>query len=126
MNDQTPPAKAERLIVADDNEATLVSMKEMLSPYYEVDVAMSAIEVMRLYSSRPYRCLILDVTFHQGMSGLEIASRVRARDKEIDIIICSAVDYSEEVRRRVAEMNAQFIEKPVVLGELLEKLGRKP
>ena len=125
MSDPTPPPQAERVLVADDHEPTVMGLKRMLAPYYEVDTAMSAVEVMQLYNSRPYFCLVLDVTFEQGMSGLEMAALIRSRDPEIGIIICSGFNYSDDVLEQVAELDASFIEKPVVLDELLEKLRRR-
>lgn len=124
MNDNEPPAPMKRILIADDEEAVLQSMKEMLEAYFQVDVAMSAIEVMRLYEQHSYDCLILDVTFEQGLSGLEIASMIRAEDGEVGIVICSAVNYSDDIREQVAEMNAHFLEKPLRLGKVLETLGK--
>lgn len=125
MSAHRPSAEPKRILLADDDEHVLQNLKEMLEPYYLVDVAMSASKVQRLYQQNSYYYLILDVTFDQGVGGLEIASRIREHDGEVGIIICSGVNYSDDVRQYVAEMNAQFIQKPLTLDILLEKLGRE-
>lgn len=112
-----------RILVADDEKDILWGIKVMLSPYFRVDVATSGVEVMRMWDSVPYYALILDATFDQGVSGLEIASAIRAEDKEIRIIVFSAKNYSDTFRQSVVNLGAQFIAKPLALAEVLEKLG---
>jgi len=95
----------------------------MLTPYYDVDVASSGIEVLQLCEGFPYYGLLIDVDFGPGISGLEIAAALRSLNKEIRIIVFSAIDYSDAVRQQVVDLGAQFIEKPLSLDDVLEKLG---
>ncbi len=112
-----------RVLVADDKEDILWGIQEMLAPYYQVDVATSGSEVLKLWDETSYYALIIDVSFGPGISGLEAASAIRAEDKEIRIIVFSAKEYSDAVRQQVVNLGAQFIEKPLVLSDVLEKLG---
>jgi|ERR1051325_1564777 DNA-binding NtrC family response regulator len=123
---ETPPtgdSQLKRILVADDEEDILWSVRETLTPYYEVDVATSGSEVLQLWDENSYYALIIDVTFDQGVSGLETASAIRSEDKDIRIIVFSAKGYSDSVRQKVVNLGAQFIEKPLVLSDVLEKLG---
>ena len=125
MNEPARNASPElrRILVADDEKDILWGIQVMLSPYFRVDVATSGIEVLQMWDSTPYYALIIDATFEQGMSGLEIASTIRAEDKELRIIVFSAVSYSAAFRQSVVNLGAQFIAKPLVLAEVLERLG---
>jgi DNA-binding response OmpR family regulator len=91
------------------------SIREMLSPSYVVDIATNGFSVLRLCQENTYAGLIIDVDFGPGMSGLEVASILRNSDKQIKIIIFSAIDYSNAVRQRVVNIGAVFCEKPITL-----------
>jgi DNA-binding response OmpR family regulator len=111
------------IIVADDKEEIINSINDMLAPFYRVDVATTGSEVLRMCYQNAYHGLIIDVSFGPGMSGLEVASILRARDKAIKILIFSAIDYSDEVRQHVVDIGAAFCEKPLSLEFVRKTLG---
>lgn len=101
------------IIVADDKANIVKSMRKMLEPYYEVTTATSGIDVLDLCHDKQYDALIIDVIFEGGMSGLETAKLLRETDKNIRIIIISAVDYSSATRQQAISIGASFLEKPL-------------
>lgn len=105
-----------RLLIADDDPEIVQALQEMLSPYYDVDTALTGIQVLQCCRRERYTGLILDVEFGPGMNGLEIASRIRARDKAIRIVLFSATDYSDAIRQQAVDVGAAFCEKPLDLG----------
>lgn len=103
-----------KILVADDDQQILISIKRMLSPYYEVDTAMTATETLDMLEKKQYDGLIIDVEFKSGMSGLETVSILREQDyTDLKIIIFSATDYSNSVRQRAIQLGAVFCEKPI-------------
>lgn len=112
-----------RLLVADDREDVANSIKEMLSPIYEVDIANSGSEVIQQCLLNQYYGLLIDVRFEDGMSGVEAAAIVRLHNKEIKIIIFSGYELSDSITRQIVEMGAQFMEKPLVLEAVQKKMG---
>jgi CheY-like chemotaxis protein len=102
-----------KVLVADDKKDIVDSIKDMLDPYYQVSTATTGLEVLRLCKNENYDALILDVDFEHGINGLEVASMLRVNNKEIKILIFSAVDYSDEVRQQVIDVGALFCEKPL-------------
>lgn len=106
------------IIVADDKEAIVKSMKKMLEPYYEVSTATSGFDVLALCSEKHFDALIIDVIFEGGMSGLETAGMVRESDKDLKIIIMSAVNYSSATRQQAVQIGASFLEKPLQLDRI--------
>jgi DNA-binding response OmpR family regulator len=107
------------ILVADDNIEIVESVKKMLKPFYNVDVATTGIEVLDWFEKKDYYGLIIDVDFQHGINGLEIASRLRTRHKKLKILVFSATDYSDRVRQRVIDIGAVFSEKPLGLDFIL-------
>lgn len=110
------------VLVADDQPDVVRSIQDMLGPFYCVDVATSGSEVLQMCSCKTYDGLIIDVEFGPGVSGLEVSSIVRARDKEIRILIFSATDYSDAVRQQAVDIGAAFCEKPLSLQSVRKAL----
>lgn len=108
-----------RILVADDEINIVESIKEMLSPHFVVDIATTGIEVLRMCDKGSYGGLIIDIDFGPGISGLEIASIVREKNKKIKILIFSAVDYSDAIRQQAVDLGAVFCEKPLDLAMVL-------
>ena len=111
------------ILVADDEIDIVESMREMLSPYFAVDIATTGIEILRLCDKESYEGLIIDVDFGPGIGGLEIASLVREKNKNIKILIFSAVDYSDAIRQQAVDLGAVFCEKPLDLAMVLRIMG---
>jgi CheY-like chemotaxis protein len=116
-----------KLLIADDEMDIVESIKEMLTPYYQVDTATAGFEVLQLCERERYEGLIIDVDFGPGISGLEVASILRTDNKDIKILIFSAIDYSDAVRQQVVDIGAVFCEKPLSLSfirKILEDIER--
>jgi DNA-binding response OmpR family regulator len=107
-----------RVLIADDSEDVLHSLRALLESQYEVVTATSGFDALMLLHRGKFDGLIVDVTFPGGMSGLEIASAVRSLDPVLKIIVMSAVDYSDETRQRAVELGASFFEKPLDKGNI--------
>jgi CheY-like chemotaxis protein len=105
-----------RVLIADDRKDIVETIRDMLTPYYCVDIATAGLEVLYLCEQEVYEGLIIDVNFDNGVSGIEVASILRANDKAIKILIFSAIDYSDAVRQQVVDIGAVFCEKPLSLG----------
>jgi CheY-like chemotaxis protein len=103
-----------KILVADDDQQVLLSIKKMLSAYYEVDTASTALETLETLKKKTYDGLIIDVEFRSGMSGLETVAMLRENKyMNLKIIIFSATDYSNAIVQRAVELGAVFCEKPL-------------
>jgi DNA-binding response OmpR family regulator len=109
-----------RILVADDEIDIVTSIKEMLDPYYFVETATTAVDVLRKVANEGFDGLIIDVDFGPGMSGLEVASVLRNQKNSIPILIFSAIDYSSAVRQQVVDLGATFCEKPLGLDFVMK------
>ncbi len=112
-----------RVLVVDDLIQVAESIRDELRSYFEVDIATSGVEAMRLLRKNRYDGLVVDVELEAGISGLELVARVRAHDRAIPILLVSAVVYTDDVRRRAVDLGATFCEKPVSSDTILRELG---
>lgn len=110
------------ILIADDEREITKSLMMALSPYLNVDEAHSASEIFSKYQDKKYDAVLLDVEFGYGINGIEAAKILRKMDKDIQIIIMSAVDYSPEVRQKAIDLGATFLEKTINIDSLMKVL----
>jgi len=109
------------ILVADDEKEIRDLLKKYLQrEQYEVDVAASGDEALRLFDKNTYHLLILDVMM-PGIDGLEVCRRLRAatnvpilmltaRDQEIDKVVGLSVGADD------------YITKPFSINELVARV----
>lgn len=84
-----------RLLVMDDDEALLSTVKRMLTSIgYEVHGASEGSEVIRMYqearkAGKPYDVIILDLTIPAGMGAKETVSKLKDMDPAVKAIVSS-------------------------------------
>jgi len=95
--------------------------------------ALSAVEAVRLSlkEGRPYTCVFLDMRMPPGHDGAWAAEHIRALDKEIEIIVCSAFSDIEPAALALRAGPADkifYLQKPFHPHEVLQaarSLGQK-
>jgi two-component system, NtrC family, response regulator HydG len=110
-----------RVLVADDEEAVLLILKEYFGCCgWEVDAAQSATEAQRLLETRAYAAVITDLRFSgpSGNEGLAIVRSARTHSPEAPVVVMTgsgSADAEAEARRLGVDA---FVPKPVPLWEL--------
>jgi DNA-binding response OmpR family regulator len=109
-----------RVLVVDDEPDAVELLQEFLtSKGYEVITASEGEEALRKVKSERPHLILLDVRMPK-MNGLEVLRQVRQIDKEVGVIMVTAVN-EEETGRQALELGAfDYIVKPLDL-EYLEK-----
>jgi DNA-binding NtrC family response regulator len=99
------------LIVDDDPEVREILAETLIEFGYRVKQAPSAEEALPMLTRhREIRMLITDVRM-PGMSGLELASEARARDRGLKVILISGYFVPQPIE-------ARFLKKPFHMQEL--------
>ena len=113
-----------RILVMDDEEKILHLTGIMLENLgYKFDVARNGKDAIALFQrylnvSRPYDCVILDLTIVGGMGGEETYRELKKLYPELRAIISSGYD-SEDMMRRYLDMGFHgYLSKPFRVGEL--------
>ena len=114
-----PPEGLKVLLVEDNDQVRAFAENLLAELGCEVLSAASAEEALALLDKETVDFLFTDVVM-PGMSGLQLASQVRARAPELPILLASG--YSEEVVRGAAS-SFEMLSKPYGLVELSNALS---
>ena len=116
--------KHTRLIcIIDDDPAVRDSLALMLGlKGFDCRVFDSAEHFLQVPPSRP-SCLILDLRM-SGISGLELQEKLAELPTKHEVIFLSAYADTDVMRQAFLNQAADFLEKPVVVKQLLQALDR--
>jgi DNA-binding response OmpR family regulator len=115
-----------RILVVDDEEDTANMLADFLNKKgYETDIALDGREAIdKVKEERPH-IVLLDIKM-PGMDGIEALQKIREIDKEVGVIMVTALE-DDAVGKKCVEMGAyDYITKPLSLeyleGVLMVKL----
>lgn len=101
-----------RVLIVDDDEPTLEATATILSKWgWDMD-ARTHLSTADVADMPPPDLVITDYDLGEGMTGLDVISRVRARFPDIPALIISGSS-TEETRERVKQAGFTFLHKPV-------------
>jgi CheY-like chemotaxis protein len=110
-----------RILVVDDEEAIRLLYREELSEAgYQVDLAADGTEALRMVEHSRPDLMTIDIRM-PGMDGIELLAKVRAKYRELPIIICSA--YGDMKRDFGTWASDAFITKSADVQELKAKIA---
>ena len=116
---------AKRVLVADDDPATVELLQEFLrGKGYEVLTASDGIEALQTVKEKRPHLILLDIQMPK-MDGLEVLRRLRAIDQEVGVIVITAVNEEETGRQAMALGAFDYIVKPLDLPYLEQSLWYK-
>lgn len=116
----------QNVLIVDDNPTNVALLADMLQPLgFAVRTATSGEEALRLALEAPPHLVLLDLVM-PGLDGVETARELRRQSvlAGLRIIGVSATVTDSERRQAFAELCDAFVTKPVMLGALLEAIGR--
>ncbi|WP_341485796.1 ATP-binding protein [Thioclava sp. GXIMD4215] len=110
-----------RLLLVDDDADHLALLRRILAPLgFQVVVAQNGAEALRLAPALRPDLAVLDITM-PGMSGWEVAARLRALDPEMRVVMLSGNAHDSQAEG--AGLQDGFLSKPVDLDALLAEIG---
>jgi DNA-binding response OmpR family regulator len=109
------------LIVEDEPGISGFLKKGLEEEGYAIDIAANGNDGLKLAQAQSYDLLILDWML-PGLSGLEVCSRVREKDKTTPIIFITAKDTIQETIAGLRSGANDYIKKPFHFEELLERI----
>jgi PAS domain S-box-containing protein len=117
-----PKGNGERVLLVEDNDSVRRAFERLLIRLgYEVTAAGSAEEAESLPAAQPYALLLTDMVL-PGVSGAGLATQLRTRWPALKVIFMSGYTEDEALRRRAAEGEVRFLQKPVDLGTLAREV----
>jgi len=119
---QTEPTPAHRILVVDDDSLVAESTVSMLEHLgHSAILTTSCIAALEALRTEPQIDLVITDQVMPGMTGIELAQRIRQLRPELPVIL--ATGYSELVQRRV-EPGFVTLDKPYHLEKLAAMISR--
>lgn len=113
--------KVKKILVVDDEQAICNMLKKFLAQKgYEALTAQNGEEGLRKVKEERPHVVLLDIRM-PGMDGIETLKRIKEADKEVGVVMITAVN-ENETGRKCLELGAfDYITKPLDL-DYLEKV----
>ena len=122
MNSNNQPV----ILVVDDIPTNNILMKNLLRVRnYEVLLAQSGIEALRIAEERKPDVILLDIMM-PVMDGYEVLARLRSNDttKDIKVVMVSALGGKIDIKNAMDLGADGYITKPVVVQKLYDLLDK--
>jgi putative two-component system response regulator len=113
-----------RILVVDDEEPLRRSLSRYLRlKGYTVDLAESAEAALERLAHDRYVLALVDVRL-PGTSGLELTSQALQKDRDLAVIVLSAVNDAQTATEALSRGAVNYVTKPVEFDELLRSIER--
>jgi signal transduction histidine kinase/ActR/RegA family two-component response regulator/HAMP domain-containing protein len=122
------PQGTERVLVVEDEPALLEIARFMLEECgYEVCTANSGTEGLELWerSEHGFDLLLTDIVMPGGLSGLDLARRIRASHPGVRMLFTSGHALEEVQAELLAELQAGYLQKPYTLPRLAKAVRQQ-
>ncbi|MBI1810688.1 MAG: response regulator [Nitrospirae bacterium] len=116
---------SKKILIADDSPQVRKSLMEILekNSYTVVGEASSGTEAIKLCSSLSPDILMLDIIMPQ-LGGIEALRMLRSMNKELKIIMVSALDSMDRVKECLKAGASHYILKPFEEDKVIEILKK--
>jgi CheY-like chemotaxis protein len=113
-----PQGAGQQVLLVEDNESVRRGFERLLTRLgYAVTAVESAEQAQEMVQDRAFALLLTDMML-PGVSGAELADRLRGRQPDLKVVLMSGYTEDETVRRRLADGALRFLQKPVDLATL--------
>ena len=99
------------LLVVDDEEGPRTSLRVVFKNEFEVLMASSGDEAVKLARKHPVDVAILDILM-QGMSGVDVLRELKKIDEDIEVIMLTAYETLETARQALRLGAREYLNKP--------------
>jgi DNA-binding NtrC family response regulator len=107
-----------RVLVVDDEINVCKSVRQaLLNPDYEIDLALSGADALRLEGEKPYDVILLDLMMPVA-GGLDILKALKARNSRAQIIIMTGYPSSRTSLQSMQLGAFDYLPKPFLLSEI--------
>lgn len=100
-----------RLLVVDDEEGPRQSLEMIFGDDYEVTVASSGEEAVRLSKEAAFHVVITDIRM-RGLSGIDVLREVKQIDPHTEVIVLTAYETLETARQAISLGASEYLKKP--------------
>ena len=110
------------IVVVDDDPVNRLKLSRVLTQQeHTVSVAENGRQVIEMLAEQAFDLMLLDIVMPE-MDGIETLKRIKAHDKNLDVIMISAVDRAQEATDSLKLGAYDYITKPFRVRELLSRV----
>nr|WP_293842052.1 response regulator transcription factor [uncultured Arsenicibacter sp.] len=109
------------LVVEDEPKVATFIKKGLQTQAYLVDVALTGADGKALFDSKPYDLVIMDVNL-PDMSGLELTEYIRTQNKQIPVLMLTALDTTADKLLGFDAGADDYLAKPFDFLELIARI----
>ena len=112
------------LLYIEDDTEILENVSFLLSRFVKkVYTAVDGEEALKVYTEQKPDILVTDINIPK-INGLEVAECIRKENKEIPIIIISAYDDDEQLKKAKEIGVSTYVKKPFTLSDLKDAITK--
>jgi DNA-binding NtrC family response regulator len=111
------------ILIVDDDEGTREALEEILEDDYNVTCVADGQVALDKLNREAIDLVLLDLIM-PGMNGIETLKRIKAYDKQIDVIMVSATDRAREATAAITSGAYDYITKPFDADAILSAIER--
>ncbi len=111
-----------KILIVDDSFNNLILLEDLLTEMdYNVTVAHDGIEAMQMLEDYSPDLVLLDIMMPK-MGGFELMEKMNQTQMNVPVIIITAKTSDDERNKAFKLGAADFIAKPVIISEVLDKV----
>lgn len=118
-----PEKDSKRLLVVDDEEGPRQSLNMIFSDEYNVTVATSGEEAVKLAQHQPFDVVITDIRM-RGISGMDVLREVKKVDRHTEVVILTAFETLDTARQAISLGASEYLKKPFDLDHIKKVVDR--
>lgn len=111
------------ILVVDDEEGVRDTLEIILEEEYRVIEAASGREALEMLKGNRVNVVLLDLNM-PDMDGIEVLSRIKEMDEDVDVIMVSAVDSASKAVEALKLGAYDYITKPFEPDDIFNAIGR--
>jgi putative two-component system response regulator len=113
-----------KILIVDDEETIRLALRKFLrSRGYEVEIAGSGDQAMECLDKGSFSLMLCDVRM-PGMTGVQVVPLARQKDRDLAIIMLTAVNDAATATEVLASGATDYLMKPVELADLQQAVDR--
>ncbi|MFD1770935.1 response regulator transcription factor [Sphingobacterium suaedae] len=113
----------EILLVEDEPSVISLIERGLKGENHSISIAMDGFTGLKMAGLHTYDLIILDVML-PGMNGLDICRNIRMANKDVPILILSALNQTEDIVEAFNRDADDYLTKPFKLDELRARINR--
>ena len=111
------------ILVVDDDEAIRDALTEILEDDYDVICVDSGFKALDQVKKKAFDLIFLDIVMPE-MDGIQTLKQIKAHDKNLDVIMISAVDRVQEATDSIKLCAYDYITKPFDYEIILNRVEK--